>query len=531
MLVTAECGFRLSPLTDTRVREERLSDEGREWVRRMELLSSLWMDPDVFREAFNVQSEELTREFVQGGCEACILARIGGDVEVLADLRVAVLARSRRHRRERPRLLKFVEAWIGWTGEREEIDEWSDDLAHDIKKVRRRLRMERRPSRSQSSRRCESKRSKTRTSSRMAGTTVLESEDAGRPWSGGGRGRTPTDDEPQGGQRSTGNLPASRTKPNTDSICTAWPGQNRSSHEWRTESWMPLGAPPPPAQAQAPSRRASTRERSARAPAYVIRDTIHPSDRSRPPSRPTHVDGRYSHQDHSHWNHSEDSTPTFNGHEFADEGDNSDDDEEAELLGAGEEERHRHPTESIISHYRNLVSTSTVSLGRCEEADIDARLHPAFRSDAGTVCEDEDDDEDEGTDTDKGAYGVGEYLAPATFRRSQSVRAGPDASRGDSDAEWSGGSSTTVRGNTIAASKIESETARARASAYRHLVGSHPLSTPPPMPSGRLARRPSSVYSVETKDGGGVGWGGFGGKNKPKGDGMKRSNTEGKKKW
>jgi hypothetical protein len=62
--------------------------------------------------------------------------------------------------------------------------------------------------------------------------------------------------------------------------------------------------------------------------------------------------------------------------------------------------------------------------------------------------------------------------------------------------------------------EMERETARARASAYKHLVGEHPLSTAPSLPAqpsagyGFRRRPPSSVYSVETREGGGWGWGG-----------------------
>ncbi|KAI9735318.1 MAG: hypothetical protein M1818_006513 [Claussenomyces sp. TS43310] len=105
-------------------------------TRRLSSVNSLWMAPEVYRVVFQVQPEEPRLERLPGGCEACILACVGGSRQILTDLQASVLGR-RKKRRQAPRLLPLLEAWIAWLGESEAIDEESGRLARAIRRVRR----------------------------------------------------------------------------------------------------------------------------------------------------------------------------------------------------------------------------------------------------------------------------------------------------------------------------------------------------------------------------------------------------------
>lgn len=64
------------------------------------------------------------RRFQRDGCEACVLARVGGEREVLFALRTVVLARTRTKKgsvRNEPRLMRFVEAWVEGLGGDESV--------------------------------------------------------------------------------------------------------------------------------------------------------------------------------------------------------------------------------------------------------------------------------------------------------------------------------------------------------------------------------------------------------------------------
>ncbi len=85
-------------------------------ISRLRSLHILWLSPRDYAKTFLEAPSTDQWTYQQDGCEACILARVGGDQAVLVDLLTAVLSRSRkgtRHRSERrPTLLTFVEEWI-----------------------------------------------------------------------------------------------------------------------------------------------------------------------------------------------------------------------------------------------------------------------------------------------------------------------------------------------------------------------------------------------------------------------------------
>jgi hypothetical protein len=132
MQVSAECTARVHRLAENK----DLAPELRVYVKRLQAINSLSMVPEIYRVAFQVQPGDARFERVESGCEACILARVGGSRQCLADLRSSALSRKRKSRPS-PRILPLLEGWIDWTGEGDAIRNESDVMASELKKVRR----------------------------------------------------------------------------------------------------------------------------------------------------------------------------------------------------------------------------------------------------------------------------------------------------------------------------------------------------------------------------------------------------------
>jgi hypothetical protein len=112
-------------------------------LKRLQRINSLWMSPDLFRVMCTAFPYDSRFERVEGGCEACILATIGGNLQILSDLRATMIGR-RKKRTASPGLLKLVEAWIHWTGRDDEILKGSDELGREILACRSKMQKERR---------------------------------------------------------------------------------------------------------------------------------------------------------------------------------------------------------------------------------------------------------------------------------------------------------------------------------------------------------------------------------------------------
>lgn len=107
-------------------------------LRRLQRLNSLWLAPEIYRTIFAAPPSEARFQRQADGCEACILARIGGNVDVLLDLRSAILSRKRKTAPP-PRLLALVEEWIAWTGEGDRIMDESERVGREMRHFRRHL--------------------------------------------------------------------------------------------------------------------------------------------------------------------------------------------------------------------------------------------------------------------------------------------------------------------------------------------------------------------------------------------------------
>ncbi|KAM3070292.1 hypothetical protein ACMFMG_010129 [Clarireedia jacksonii] len=90
--VIAECSTRLDNLA--RQPESRLPPNVNAHVRRMQSLNSLWMSESLYTAAYGTELNVYER--IEGGCEACVLAAVGSDPDVLTDMMAAVYGRKRR---------------------------------------------------------------------------------------------------------------------------------------------------------------------------------------------------------------------------------------------------------------------------------------------------------------------------------------------------------------------------------------------------------------------------------------------------
>lgn len=138
LLICAECTTRLARLVERSVfLPARIS----EFVDRLHGVNALWMVPGVYYLAFGEVS--IGRERMASGCEACVLAAVGGDDAALSDLRAALVGRRKRNRPV-AELLPLVEAWIGCSHRSEEIYAESNVLGAEILRCRREMQKARR---------------------------------------------------------------------------------------------------------------------------------------------------------------------------------------------------------------------------------------------------------------------------------------------------------------------------------------------------------------------------------------------------
>lgn len=163
-LVRAETTVHIETLAQNK---EKLSPEVLAFLSRMEAVNSLWMDPDLYRVKFGATPYDARHGWVASGCEACILAAVGGDYMILHDLRASIVGRRKKRPKRESRLLNIVEGWLDASKIGDELRSTSDQLGREIRPHRKMLRAERinrREERSRAERtageRCSSRRTK-----------------------------------------------------------------------------------------------------------------------------------------------------------------------------------------------------------------------------------------------------------------------------------------------------------------------------------------------------------------------------------
>lgn len=112
-------------------------------IRRLQSVNSLWMSSVFYTASFPCIPAEQRFEKVPGGCEACILSSVGGNFQILADLRTSLVSRRKKGCAD-PRLLKLVDVWINWTTCCEAIVNDSDELGKEMRAIRREMQQEKR---------------------------------------------------------------------------------------------------------------------------------------------------------------------------------------------------------------------------------------------------------------------------------------------------------------------------------------------------------------------------------------------------
>ncbi|KYK56536.1 hypothetical protein DCS_03536 [Drechmeria coniospora] len=117
VLVARECTVHLN-----RFRRHRANNSIpwplSEWLERMDNTTALWLGKDLFMKVFLREAPESAAPMSEmGRCEACILAVVGSEAQMLTDLRAAIKARhtysmKRDMIRTEPRLLRIIKSWM-----------------------------------------------------------------------------------------------------------------------------------------------------------------------------------------------------------------------------------------------------------------------------------------------------------------------------------------------------------------------------------------------------------------------------------
>lgn len=135
--LTEECTYRLRHFNDI---SDTLETSIEEWRQRMVALNSMWTERDTFRELFNVKRGDPHYTHVSSGCEACILAKVGGNLRILMDLYIAMSSRrNQKHYGDfmYPPMHRLLESWLDQEGNLENFFHASYDFTAHVRNVRK----------------------------------------------------------------------------------------------------------------------------------------------------------------------------------------------------------------------------------------------------------------------------------------------------------------------------------------------------------------------------------------------------------
>jgi hypothetical protein len=147
--VCAECTTHLTRLVESPALPPPLTA----LIARLHRINSLWMAPGLFRLAF----ADVPGARIESECEACTLANVGGDPEMLSDLRASMIGRKKK-KKPVGGLLVLVEAWIDGVGGGDAIRAESDVLAREVRRCRREMQKSRKEEREIEKRKIEEER-------------------------------------------------------------------------------------------------------------------------------------------------------------------------------------------------------------------------------------------------------------------------------------------------------------------------------------------------------------------------------------
>lgn len=148
--IVKEIGQRCNSLI---AHSQSLTPQQRDGLLALRRTHSMWLDRDTFQKIF-LEAPECEWPYQQDQCEACMLSRIGGRLDMLTTLRSLLLSRTRTrfatpaHRGPTP-LLQFVDQWLTSYGHQasERIQQSNQDAA-ELKVLRKAIwKARRRPRR------------------------------------------------------------------------------------------------------------------------------------------------------------------------------------------------------------------------------------------------------------------------------------------------------------------------------------------------------------------------------------------------
>ncbi|EPE27614.1 hypothetical protein GLAREA_04405 [Glarea lozoyensis ATCC 20868] len=119
-----------------------LPDKVYVWTRRIESINSLWMSPQLYFYTFNASSKSPHYERVLSGCEACIVATVGSNLQIILDLHASLISRDWTD--HEPHLLRFVTEWLHNIGGSALIP-WNEEFGDHLMTLRETMRRERYP--------------------------------------------------------------------------------------------------------------------------------------------------------------------------------------------------------------------------------------------------------------------------------------------------------------------------------------------------------------------------------------------------
>ncbi|KFY97365.1 hypothetical protein V498_02128 [Pseudogymnoascus sp. VKM F-4517 (FW-2822)] len=130
--IVDECTTRVRRFTDSPPADSDI----RQWWTRIKSINSLWTQPILYRYLFDANPGDPEFEYTHSECEACILASIGGNTTMLADLRIGAITRRTNHGPS-PRIIRILDGWLHWTGMAATIKAGSDPLYLKVRNARR----------------------------------------------------------------------------------------------------------------------------------------------------------------------------------------------------------------------------------------------------------------------------------------------------------------------------------------------------------------------------------------------------------